>query len=105
VLPRSQHGGPGTAAPLNPGRRQPADAANYVYVSDDLVMAWVYAWQAPGRGRPRVLEVVPLGPLEQDPEHGAAAGAWRCEAARVTGILTTPACSEDEARTGWVVDP
>lgn len=103
LLPRSVHGGRGTTAPLNPGQTLPADAADWVYVTGDLDLAWVYAWHAPGRGRPRVLQVRPLEGLEDDPEHSARMAAARCKAAIVDRVLTEPTCTEAEARGGWVL--
>lgn len=102
VIPRSSHGGPGTTAPLNPGREQPADAADWVYLTTDLDLAWVYAWHAAGRGQPKVLAVRPLEALEPDPEHSAAMTAWRCKAAVVDKVLTDPTVTEADARSGWV---
>ena len=103
VLPRSVHGGPGTTAPLNPGRALPADAAGFVYVTEDLDVAWVYAWHAPGRGAPRVLVVAACG-LEADPEHSEGMGAWRCRSARVLRVLRKPTVDEESARAGWLVE-
>ena len=83
---------------------QPADAGDWVYLTTDIDLAWVYAWHAPGRGAPRVLVVRPIDDsLEPDPEHSAAMTAWRCKAASVTKVLTTPTVTEDEARSGWVM--
>jgi hypothetical protein len=103
LVPRAVHGGPGTTAPLNPGCSEQPDAANFVYLTDDVTLAWVYAWHAPGRGRPRVLTVAPLGTVERDPEHSWRSGAWRCEAARVTAVDLTPSITEADARSGWVL--
>lgn len=102
VLPRATHGGPGTSAPVNAGQAAPADAGRWVYATESLDLAWVYAWHAPGRGRPKVLVIEPRGTLEPDPEHSPAMTAWRCEWATVSAVLTTPAVTEDEARAGWL---
>lgn len=106
VVPRSVHGGPGTSAPLNPGRTQPATAADRVYLTADLDLAWVYAWHAPGRGRPKVLVATPLD-VDQDepwdPEHSPEMRALRCGAARVVDVLTNPTVAEEQARSGWVL--
>lgn len=101
LFPRSFHGDPGTSAPLNPGRKAPTDAADYVYVTTSRTVAWVYAWHAHGRGRPRVLRVDPHG-LEHDPEHSPRMQAYRCSSARVLGVDLDPEISEEEARGGWV---
>lgn len=103
LLPRSEHRGPGTTAPLNPGKQEPADAAQWVYLTTDLRLAWVYAWHAPGRGRPRVLTVAPLGEVEADDEHSAAMAAFRCQAAKVVAVDLSPVLDEEEARAGWVL--
>lgn len=98
LLPRSAHGGAPTSAP---GGQAPPGAAGYVYATEHLDLAWAYAFHAPGRGRPKVLRVGPLGPVTPDPEHSAAMAAWRCEAARVLEVLLTPTLTEAEAREGW----
>lgn len=104
LVARSSHGGPGTTAPLNPGRAAPTEAADWVYATTNSVLAWVYAWHAPGRGRPRVLTVGPLGDVEHDPEHGHRAEAYRVRAARVVAVDLTPQISEKDARAGWVLE-
>lgn len=104
LVSRSFHGGPGTTAPLNPGRVQPVDAPDWVYLTTDETLAWVYAWHAPGKGKPKVLIVSSIDGLEPDPEHSAAMTAWRCRSARVDRVLTTPAITEEDARGGWVLD-
>lgn len=101
LLPRAEHGGAGTAAPVNPGRQVPADASRWVYGTGSLDLAWVYAWHAVGRGRPKVLVLHPHGAPRSDPEHSPAADAWRCEWATVTRVLTDPTVTEQEARDGW----
>lgn len=103
LLPRSQHGGAGTTAPLVPGRVQPADAPSWVYCTTSLELAWIYAWHAPGRGRPRVLQLGGVGDLEPDPEHGPDAEAYRCRWASVAGVLLEPAVDEAAARSGWIL--
>lgn len=103
VMPRSFHGGAGTSAPVT--RHAETGAESWVYVTGSLELAWAYAWHAAGRGKPKVLVVEPRGELEPDPEHSAAMDAWRCEWAVVRQVLTDPAISEAEARTGWVVEP
>lgn len=101
LLPRSKHGGAGTTAPVNPGMRQPQDASSYVYVTTDVAIAWVYAWHAAGRGKPKVLVVQPIGEVKPDPEHSPAMSAYRCEWARVESVLTEPTITEQQAREGW----
>lgn len=103
LIPRSRHGGPGTSAPLTPGRTQPEDAADWVYLTSDLDLAWVYAFHAPGRGRARVLRVTPIGDVLRDIEHGDTMAAYRCEAATVADVLTEPTVTEAEARDGWII--
>lgn len=106
LMPRADHGGSGTTAPTAPGRESPDDADRWVHFTGDLILAWVYAWHAPGRGRPKVLVVEPHGRAERDPEHSPGMDAWRCESAKVVRVLTDPAISEAEARAGWVnADP
>ena len=103
LIPRSQHGQPGTTAPLVPGRVQPSDVADWVYVTEDIDLAWVYAWHAPGRGQPKVLEVEPMGELHDDLEHGLRMRAYRCTMARVRKIHRVPTVTEADARGGWVL--
>lgn len=104
LAPRTFHGGSGTAAPLTPGAVAPTDSRGYVYVTTSPLVAWIYAWHAPGRGRPRVLTVRPLSEPEPDPEHSPTMEAYRCEAAIVESVDLVPAVTEDEARSGWVLD-
>lgn len=103
LLPRRFHGGPGTTAPLNPGETPQEDAADYVYVTTDPLIAWVYAMCASGRARPRVLTVRPIGEVERDPEHSASVPAYRCEAAKVLSVDFNAPITEAEARDGWQV--
>jgi hypothetical protein len=102
LFPRSAHGGPPTTAPLNPGRVQPADAADYVYITDDPLAAWVYAWHAPGRGTVKVLTVEPCAEVTADVEHGPGMAAFRTTLARVAAVSTVPLVSQRDALTGWV---
>jgi hypothetical protein len=104
LLPQSKHGGAGTHAPLMAGATSPADASGYVYVTTSETLAWVYAWCAPGRGKPRVLIVGPCGEVERDPEHSLAMEAFRCEAAAVLAVDLVPKVDEADAREGWIVD-
>lgn len=71
-------------------------------MTTDLTLAWVYAWHAPGRGKPKVLTIEPRGVIEPDPEHSVRMDAWRCEWAKVTRVDTDPVLSEADARAGWV---
>jgi hypothetical protein len=71
-------------------------------MTGSLDLAWVYAWMAPGRGKPKVLVVVPLGSVELDPEHSPDMDAWRAEAARVVDVLYVPTITEQQAREGWI---
>lgn len=104
LFPRNDHGGPGTTAPTNPGMTSPEDSADWVHITRDPVLAWAYAWSAPGRGKPKVLTVEPHGPVEDDPEHSVRMDAWRCEWAKVVAVDTDPALSEEEALAGWATD-
>lgn len=98
LVPRSQHGGPGTSAPAT---RQYARALGMVHATEIEELAWVYAWHAPGRGRPKVLVLEPHGMMEPDPEHSPEMKAWSIEWATVVDVLTEPLVTEQEAREGW----
>jgi hypothetical protein len=88
---RLYHGtraGFGAGGVLFPGATPGVDRDNHglgrsewVYVTPDLDLAKDYAEAASGRGRPKVLEVVPCGPLEVDDSTvgGEAQEAYRCE--------------------------
>lgn len=99
LLPRCSHGGQGTSAPAT---RTLPDADRFVYVTTSRTLAWVYAWHAVGRGKPRVLTVRPLSDVWGDPEHSPAMEAYRCEAAVVVAVDLEPEMSEADARAGWV---
>jgi len=101
LLPRSFHQQAATTAPTNPGMSPTTDSDEWVYLTQDLDLAWAYAWAAPGRGKPKVLIVEPHGRIERDPEHSFRVDAWRCEWARVRKVLTTPTITEAEASSGW----
>lgn len=101
LLPRSVHHSAATTAPVNPGQVALADAEDWVYITRNLDLAWVYAWHAVGRGKPKVLQVNPVGDLEPDPEHSTAMDAWRCEFATVKKVFAEPTVTEAEAREGW----
>lgn len=65
----------------------------------------MYAWCAPGRGKPKVLTVAPLGNVTRDPEHSPAMEAYRCDDwLRVIHVDTEPIITEQEARDGWVTE-
>lgn len=102
LLPRAEHGGAGTSAPVTVYDHSDR-AARFAYATEDRAIAWVYAWHAPGRGRPRVLVVDPLGAVERDPEHSLDMRAWRFEAALVREVFLIPEVSEQDAREGWVL--
>lgn len=104
LLPRSQHGKAASTAPLQPGKEAVADAADWVYLTRNVDLAWAYAWAAPGRGRPKVLQVIPHGPLEPDDEHSPQMDAWRCAWAKVANVHTHPTITEVEATAGWIVN-
>jgi len=93
----------GTSAPLRPGKESPADAVHYTYLTTSPLLAWVYAWCAPGRGKPKVLTVEPMGNVYRDPEHSPDMEAYRCDGwLRVVNVDTEPIITEQEARDGWV---
>jgi len=99
LMPRAFHNGAATTAPATTSL---PEARDHIYVTTDLTLAWVYAWHAPGRGKPKVLIVEPTATLEHDPEHSAQMPAYRAEGmARVVTVLTEPTITEDEARDGW----
>jgi len=103
VIPRSAHGKEGTSAPVNPGQQQPSDSGDYTYLTTSATLAWVYAWCAPGRGKPKVLTVEPMGNVYRDPEHSPDMEAYRCDGwLRVVNVDTEPIITEQEARDGWV---
>jgi Rifampin ADP-ribosyl transferase len=103
LTPRTFNHGEGTTAPLAVGGRPRPDAAEHTYMTTSLDLAWVYAWHAVGRGRPKVLIVDPHGVVTRDPEHSRDMEAYRCAGwARVTAVLTEPTVTEDDARRGWV---
>lgn len=88
ILPRSQHGGP--ANHVATGTVPFADdAANWVYLTPDLDLAWDYAVEATGRGAPRVCEVAVWGDLLVDDStvNGEDVVQFRCEAASVVRVL------------------
>jgi hypothetical protein len=90
-----------TSAPLIPGKERARDSDDWVYVTTSPELAWVYAWCAPGRGKPKVLVVEPSGPIERDPEHSPGMEAYRTSMAKVVAVLKDPLVTEQEAREGW----
>lgn len=103
LMPRSFHKNDDqTSAPLKDGRERSSDSDRYVYITTSKIVAWVYAWEAPGRGRPKVLTVRPMAEVYRDPEHGRDMNAYRCEIAKVIGVDKDPMITEAEAREGWV---
>lgn len=102
LMPRTFHGGDGTAAPLREGQTEREDSNAWVYMTRDETLAWVYAFEAPGRGNPKVLVVEPRGEIQRDPEHSRDMDAWRTEFAKVLRILRDAPITEQEAREGWV---
>lgn len=65
-------------------------SSDWVYVTDDLDLAWHYAEVAAGDGEPRVLVVQPFGLIEVDDSTigGEEQSAYRCEWARVVRVET-----------------
>lgn len=103
LTPRSFSSSFPTTAPCKPGRSPAPDAAGFTYMTTSLELAWVYAWHAAGRGRPKVLVVEPHGAISRDPEHSLDMEAYRCAGwARVLDVLLEPAVPEADARAGWV---
>lgn len=103
VTPRTFSKSDGTTAPLKKGHVAPLDSAGFVYVTTDLTLAWVYAWHAPGRGKPKVLIVKPQGDVYRDPEHSPDMEAYRIAGwAKVLDVMRQPLISEEDARAGWV---
>lgn len=43
------------------------DSTEFIYLTDDRDQAAAYAYDHPGRGRPKILTVQPSGPIERDP--------------------------------------
>ena len=64
------------------------DEGQHVYVTPDHSLACVFAHLSSGRGKPKVLTVTPLGPLEIDIAtfDGEEREAYRCEAAVVEAV-------------------
>lgn len=103
-MPRSVTGKASTSAPVLPGQRVSDDADMFVYITTDVDLAWVYAYAARGRGKPKVLTVEPLGPVMRDPEHSYDMPTFRTFAARVLAVSTEPTITEDQAVSGWLVE-
>ena len=102
LFPRTFHGQSPTTAPTNPGMTPSPDSGEWVYITTDVNLAWVYAFHARGRGAPKVLTVTPRGTVERDPEHSPETAAYRCPWAAVTGVSKVPTMTEAEARNGWL---
>jgi hypothetical protein len=103
LMPRTFTGkSDSTTAPLKPGKSTASDSDRYVYITTSKILAWVYAWHAPGRGKPKVLTVEVLGAVERDPEHSLDMEAYRTDMAKVINVDTEPIITEEEAREGWV---
>lgn len=68
------------------------DEGEHVYVTPDRELAVAFAYLAGGKGRPRILTVLPLGPLEVDIATfgGEEREAYRCEAATVVAVEVLP---------------
>lgn len=59
----------------------------WVYVTDDVDLAEWYAHQHPGRGKPRVLTVMPMSPVTHDPSpFDGEDDQYRCEWAKVVAV-------------------
>lgn len=86
VLPARQTGRPVTEG----GIRE--DEGEHVYVTPDWNLAAEFARRANGRGHPKVLTVLPAGPLEVDwaTFGGEEREAYRCEAAHVLAVQFIP---------------
>lgn len=98
LFPRAMHRGPGTTAPsvgTLPG------AENYVHFTTEWLLAWAYAYDAPGNGAVKVVEVVPIGEVEHDPEHSIEMNAYRAGSARVVKVHKIPPITEKQAKDGW----
>lgn len=72
------------------GRSNHTDGhSDHVYVTTSIGLAQVYAEVASGRGRPRVLQVEPLGEVIDDELSllGATSDSYACPAARVIDVF------------------
>lgn len=106
VTPRTFNKGRATRAPLQHGCVARPDAERYVYVTTDIHLAWAYAYEAPGPGSPKVLQVEPHGSVTPDPEHSHAMEAYRVDGwAKVVAVipLSEAPFTEAESRSGWDV--
>lgn len=101
LLPRKEHDGAPTNAPLTPGGERHHASDGYVYVTTRLLLAWAYAHASGASGEPVVLKVEPQGPIEPDPEHSAHMYAYRCKSARVLVADDEPAISAEVAERSW----
>jgi hypothetical protein len=106
LTPRAFHAGAPTDAPLNPGRQAREDSVDYIYFTRSLVLAWAYALEAPGTGKPKVLLIEPQDEVEFDPEHSLDMVAYRSPGwARVLDVLTRlpHGYTAKTLREGWEV--
>lgn len=94
VLPRREHGGAPTNAPLTPGGERFQATDDYVYVTMRYGLACAYAHMSGGSGDPVVLLVEPQGTIEPDPESYDHLYAYRCESARVLAVGEVPISAE-----------
>lgn len=87
LLPPALHGR-GQANPLE----DYDDAQHWVFVSPERAVAEHFARRAEGRGRPKVLTVTPLDPVEPDwATFGGEDGwAFRCRSAVVDAVEVLP---------------
>ena len=101
LLPRKEHGGAPTNAPLTPGGERLLASDEYVYVTRRYLLAWAYAHESGGSGDPVVLWVEPQGAIEPDPESSDHMYAYRCQSARVSLVDDRVAISAEVAREAW----
>lgn len=101
VLPRGEHGGEPTNAPLVPGGERRPSSDEYVYVTRRYLLAWAYAHMSGASGDPLVLVVDPQGEIEPDPESSDHMYAYRCRSARVRAVDDLVPISAETAEQGW----
>ena len=77
--------------------------SDWVYITPDLDLAWEYAEAAQGRGKPKVLVVLPGSGLLNDDSTiagGVEQISFRCTHAIVQKVLTVRECPAQPAQAG-----
>jgi len=80
------------------------DADQYIFMTPDVEVAETFAYQAKGRGRPKVLTVVPTEPIERDLATWCGMDGYLYRSRGWAKVVAVRILDEDCAPPRWVIE-